>query len=407
MPDPTRLWPDAIQAELPKLVEIRRHLHAHPELAFQEFETSKLVLRELQNLGLEIRSGMAKGTGIVAVLRGKGPGANSREAKAVALRGDMDALPIMEETGLNYASTVPGRMHACGHDGHTTMLLGAAKVLSRHPERLNGSVVFCFQPAEEGGGGGRYLVEEGALDNPACSAAFALHGFPSMPVGHVAVRPGPAQAASDGLHIVVHGVGGHGAAPHLTVDPIVLSARVIEALQGVVSREVNPVESAVVTIGAIHGGEASNVIPQSVELRGTIRTLKDDIRRKVHEAVKRTVEHTCLAGGGRADVTIRDGYPVVVNDLAASAFALDTARGAFGAERVHELPLPSMGGEDFAYFLRKVPGAFIRVGVATRQPYPGLHHPAFDFSDGAIPVGVELFCRLAERYLAEGFGAAD
>lgn len=186
-----------------------------------------------------------------------------------------------------------------------------------------------------------------------------------------------------------------------------LAARVIEALQGVVSREVNPVESAVVTIGAIHGGEASNVIPQSVELRGTIRTLKDDIRRKVHEAVKRTVEHTCLAGGGRADVTIRDGYPVVVNDLAASAFALDTARGAFGAERVHELPLPSMGGEDFAYFLRKVPGAFIRVGVATRQPYPGLHHPAFDFSDGAIPVGVELFCRLAERYLAEGFGAAD
>ncbi|MCZ7646275.1 MAG: amidohydrolase [Planctomycetota bacterium] len=404
---PATAWPSAVEADLPRLIEIRRHLHAHPELAFEEFETSKLVQRELAGLGLEVRAGLAKGTGVVAVLRGTAPGASGKDARAVALRGDMDALPIHEETGLPYASTIPGKMHACGHDAHTTMLLGAARVLSRHRDRLQGSVVFCFQPAEEGGGGGRYLVDEGALDDPACAAAFALHGFPNLPVGHVAVKPGVAQAASDSLRIKVLGVGGHGAAPHKSVDPIVLSARVIEALQGVVSREVNPVDSAVVTVGAIHGGEAGNVIPPSVEMKGTIRSLDEAVRRQVHAAVKRTVELTCAAGGGKAEVLVHDGYPVLTNDPGASRFALETARELFGAPKVHELPVPSMGGEDFAYYLQKVPGAFIRVGVATREAYPGLHHPAYDFTDAALGVGVALFCRLAERFLAEGFGEAD
>lgn len=402
-------WKESIEAERADLVALRQHFHAHPELSFQEHETSKRVAAELEalkSLGLQVRTGWAKGTGIVAVLRGTAPGADSKEARAVALRGDMDALPVTEETGLPYASTVPGRMHACGHDGHTTMLLGAAKVLCKNRERLKGSVVFCFQPAEESGGGGRYMVDEGALDDPKVSAAFALHGFPSHKLGTVGVKPGESQAASDSFEVIVYGQGGHGAAPHNTIDPIVVAARIVEALQSVVSREVNPIESAVVTIGKIQGGHARNVIPPSVTMEGTIRSLKESIRRRVHAAVKRTVTGIAGAAGARAEINVNDGYPVVYNDPAASAFVLDTARQAFGNERVFELPVPSMGGEDFSFFLQKVPGAMIRLGVATGENYPGLHHPKYNFPDDALPVGVEVFCRIAERYLSEGFPGA-
>ena len=395
-------WKQAAEAELNRLTEIRHHLHRHPELSFEERETSALVRKELESLGLEVRNGYAKGTGIVAVLRGSAPGADAKDARAVALRADMDALPIHEETGLSYASTVPGKMHACGHDGHTTCLLGVAKVLSKHRERLKGTVVLCFQPAEEGGGGGRYMVEEGALDDPKCSAAFALHGFPSLPVGHLGVRGGPSWAASDSFKVVVRGKGGHGAAPHLTVDPIVVGARIVEALQSVVSREVNPVEAAVVTIGAIHSGQARNVIPQSLEMLGTIRTLKEDVRRKVHAAVRRTAEGIALAGGAKAEVELNDGYPVVVNDPAAAQFVKGLAHEIVGQEKTLDIQSPSMGGEDFGYFLQKVPGMMFRLGTATRPEYPGLHHPQYDFSDGAIPLGVEMFCAIAERYLEKG-----
>ncbi|MBI3827948.1 MAG: amidohydrolase [Planctomycetes bacterium] len=396
------LWSKASEAEAPRLTEIRRHLHQHPELGFEEFETSKLVIRELESLEMDVHTGYAKGTGVVAILRGTAPGADAKDARAVALRADMDGLPILEESGLPYASKVSGKMHACGHDGHTTTLLGAAKVLSKNRARLKGTVVFCFQPAEENGGGGRYMVEEGALENPKCSAAFALHGIPSLPLGHVGVKSGPSHAASDGFRILIRGRGGHGAAPHMTIDPIVLGARVVEALQSVVSREVNPLESAVVTIGAIHAGVARNVIPDTLEMLGTIRSLKDDVRRKVQAAVKRTAEGICLAGGATADVEIRDGYPVMVNDPAAAKFVLDVARESLGGEKVREIAAPTMGGEDFGYFLQKVPGAMFRLGVATRENYPSLHNPGFDFSDAAIPVGVALFCRIAERYLRDG-----
>lgn len=396
------IWTTAAGAELARLTEIRHHLHMHPEIGFEEFETSKLVVKELTELGLEVRTGFAKGTGVVGILRGTAPGANAKDARAVALRADMDCLPIDETSGLPWTSTIPGKMHACGHDGHTTTLLGAAKVLSAHRERLKGTVVFCFQPAEENGGGGNLMVREGVLEDPKCSAAFALHGQPNLACGHVAVRCGPSHAASDGFRIVIRGRGGHGAAPHMAIDPIVLGARVVEALQSVVSREVNPLDSAVVTIGAIHAGRARNVIPDSLELLGTIRSLKEDVRRKVQAGVRRTAEGICLAGGGRAEVEINDGYPVMVNDPAAGRMVMQAASEVLGAERVSELPTATMGGEDFGYFLQKVPGAMFRLGVGTRDDYPALHNPSYDFTDAAIPVGIAVFCRVTEKYLSEG-----
>jgi hippurate hydrolase len=384
-------------------VNIRHHLHQHPELSFEEHETSKLVQRELAALGIEVRAGMAKGTGVMGVLRGTAPGADAPDARAVALRADMDALPILESSGLPWASTVPGKMHACGHDGHTTALLGAARALAKNRDRLKGTVVFCFQPAEENGGGGKYMVDEGILDNPRCQAAFAIHGQPTYDAGIIAIKPGVCNAASDGLSIVIRGKGGHGAAPHLCVDPIVAGARVIEALQTVVSREVSPVESAVVTIGVVRAGTANNVIPETMELRGTIRTLTADIRNKVHAAVRRVVEHTCAAANTQCEVHINSGYPMVVNDEKAAAFALQVARDVVGSEKTVEMKTPGMGGEDFAYYAQRLPSTLFRVGVATRENYPGLHNPCYDYTDSAIVTGGAMFCSLAERFLESGF----
>jgi hippurate hydrolase len=315
----------------------------------------------------------------------------------------MDALPINETSGLQWASKVPGKMHACGHDGHTTSLLGAARALSKNRDRLKGTVVFCFQPAEENGGGGRFMVEEGCLDNPRCQAAFAIHGQPTYDAGIIAVKPGVCNAASDGLTIIIRGKGGHGAAPHLCVDPIIAGARVIEALQTIVSREVSPIESAVVTIGVVRAGTASNIIPETMELRGTIRTLTPEVRTKVHAAVKRVVEATCAAANTTCELTIGTGYPVVVNDEKAAAFALKVAREIVGAEKVVEMKVPGMGGEDFGYYALKIPSTLFRVGVATRENYPGLHNPGYDFTDSAIVTGGAMFCTLAERYLESGF----
>ncbi|HYF49433.1 MAG TPA: M20 family metallopeptidase [Planctomycetota bacterium] len=395
-------WTELLAHEYDDLVRIRHHLHEHPELSWEERETSALVQRELKACGIEVRAGMAKGTGVVGILRGEAPGADSREARAVALRADMDALPITETSEVPWCSKTPGKMHACGHDGHTTTLLGAARVLSKHRERLKGTVVFCFQPAEESGGGGRYMVEEGALDNPRCQAAFAIHGQPTYDVGVIAIKPGVCNAASDGLSIVIRGRGGHGAAPHLCVDPIVAGARVIEALQSIVSREVPAVDSAVISICTARGGTARNVIPETFELGGTIRTLTPEMRTRVHEAVRRVVEGTCAAAGAECRVEVTSGYPVVVNDEALARFALQVARDTVGTEKTVEMKNPGMGGEDFAYYGQRVPSTLFRVGVATRANYPGLHHPSFDFSDAAIVPGAAMFCALAERFLATG-----
>lgn len=379
---------------LPELVALRHALHAHPELGFAEHATAARIAARLRDVpGLHVMTGVA-GTGIVATLGADKPG------PGVALRADMDALPMTEETGRPWTSQVPGCAHCCGHDGHVTCLVGAATILAEVADELSGPVRFIFQPAEEGGGGGQLMCEAGVLTHPPMQVAFALHAWPATPLGCVGIRAGPVLAATDAVDIVIQGRGTHAASPHRGVDPILIAAHVVTALQSVAARSIGPTESVVVTIGRIDGGTVRNVIPERVTLNGTIRSLTPAVRAAATAAVRRVTEQTALAFGGRAEVTITPGYPVTVNDRAATEFFVRTARAALGDAAVHDdLPV-SMGGEDFAYFLERVPGALWRLGVGapdTSEPIP-LHSPFFDFPDAAIPIGVRLHCELARRF---------
>jgi len=390
------LQPDVIDNLVPDLIALRHALHANPELGFQEHETAARLAAELAAVpGLDIRTGVAR-TGIVATLGAGKPG------PCVALRADMDALPIVEETGLPYASQRSGVMHACGHDGHMTCLIGAVRVLAGMADALPGPVRFIFQPAEEGDGGGRVMCEEGALDDPPVAAAFALHGWPPMSVGHVGVRSGPAMASTDEIDITVKGKGAHAAAPHLGADPILAAAHIVTALQSVVSRRLPPQVPAVVTIGCIQGGTARNVIPDTVRLNGTIRTLDPVSRATAAEAVRQVASRTAEAYGAEAEVRIITGYPVLVNDPALAALVEETAVAELGAACVEEAPL-SLGGEDFAYYAERVPAVMWRLGVADPAggPAPGLHNPHFNFADAAIATGVRLHCALVLRYMKQ------
>lgn len=386
---------DSVIAELtPTLVALRHELHSHPELGYEEHETSRRIMSRIEKLpGMSIRSPVA-GTGIVATL-----GAEKR-GPCIALRADMDCLPVTEETGKPYASKVPGKMHACGHDGHVTCLVGAATALSRMSERLGGPVKFIFQPAEEGGAGGERMCKEGALENPKVDAIFALHGWPSLDVGMVGARHGPVLASTNPFDVTIHGEGAHAAYPHRGVDPIVIAAHVITALQTIASRSTDPLDSVVVTVGKIDAGTAVNIIPPSAKLLGTIRTLNRETRRRTIAHFERIVTGTAAALGGRAEVNVRDGYPALVNDERAADYFLRTARDALGDANVDGKVPPSMGGEDFAYYAERVPAGFWRLGVRPRgmKEYPGLHHPTYDFTDEAVPVGVRLHCELALRF---------
>ncbi len=382
-----------IAPHLPALVELRRHLHAHPETGFCEEATAARIVAELADIpGLRLRTGVAR-TGIVATLGADKPG------PCVALRADMDALPMDEQTGLPHASRHPGVAHACGHDGHVACLVGAARVLGGLAEALAGPVTFIFQPAEEGGGGGRIVCEQGALDDPPAAAAFALHGWPGLPIGKVGVRPGPAMASTDSIDITVTGRGTHAAAPHLGADPIVAAAHIVTALQTAVSRRIPPEEPAVVTIGMIAGGSARNVIPGRVTLSGTLRTLSASARAIGLQAVRQIAEQTAAAHDTHADVHLLPGYPVLINDIALANFFAATARAELGAEAVQQAAV-SLGGEDFAYFGARVPAVLWRLGLTrpgTAQVIP-LHSPTFDFADEAIATGVRLHCALALRF---------
>lgn len=372
-----------------KIIALRRDIHREPELGFDTEKTAGKVLAALDGLPLEIQTGVAE-NGIVAALKGEGDGTT------VGLRADMDALPIHEDTGLPFASETDGKMHACGHDGHTSMLVGAAHALSGMRERLNGTVKFIFQPAEEGGGGGKVMVEEGVADD--VSSIFALHLWPGLPFGKAATKAGPIMAAADAFEMTVRGVGGHGAMPHLTADAIAMAAQIVTALQTVVSREVDPVEPAVLTVGEIGAGTAFNIIPERARLGGTVRTLNEDLRRAMPERIERLARGVAQGMRGDAELDYEFSYPVTMNDEEAAKRALGVIGDLFGEENALELPNPSMGAEDFAYFLEKMPGAFIWLGVG--EDVSGLHTPTFAFDEEILPLGSALLTALALESLS-------
>jgi hippurate hydrolase len=367
-----------------RIVSLRRDIHREPELGFDTKRTAQKVLGALDGLPLDIQTGVAE-NGIVATLEGGGGG------PTVGLRADMDALPIHEETGLPFASEIEGKMHACGHDGHTSMLVGAAHALCGMRERLDGKVKFFFQPAEEGGGGGKVMVEEGAADDVAC--VFALHLWPGLPFGTAATKAGPIMAAADAFEMTVKGRAGHGAFPHQTADAIVMSAQIVTALQTLVAREVDPVEPAVLTVGEIGAGSAFNIIPDTARLGGTVRTFNEDLRRRMPERIEQLARG--VAGGMRGDAELDYdfSYPVTMNDEGAAQHALTVIGDFFGEENTLELANPSMAGEDFAFFLEKIPGAFIWLGVGEDVSF--LHTPTFAFDEEILPQGSALLTALA------------
>ncbi len=375
----------AVERILPEVVETRHHLHRNPELSGAEEGTAALVAGHLRALGLSDVQTHIAGHGVTAVLPGAGGG------PMLALRADMDALPIQETSGLPYASCRDGVMHACGHDGHTATLLGAASALASLRERLPGPVKFLFQPAEETTGGAEKMVAEGVLEG--VSTIFGLHGWPSLAIGQIGYRPGPMMASADRFDLTIKGVGGHAAYPHNTVDPIMVGAQVVQAWQTLASREVSPLDSVVLTVTRFHAGAAYNVIPGVAELGGTTRCLSRAVRDALPAQMERIASHVCAAFRADYEFAYDPGPPPVVNDAAMTARVQAAGAEAVGAENVVYLETPSMGAEDFAYYLGRVPGAFFRLGVGT--DVSALHTPTYNFADGALPVGIALFCHLA------------
>lgn len=380
-------------------VEIRRDLHRYPELGYKETRTSGVVRRQLSDLPLQVKGDLAGGTGVLAYLPAT---SNPDSARTVALRADMDALPILEETDVAYRSENPGVMHACGHDGHTTILLATARTLAQTTERPN-NVLFVFQPAEEGGAGGNRMCQDGVLTGgvlgkPA-DVIYGLHGNPWLRLGHVSTRTGPLMASATELHIRVEGKGSHAAYPHHGIDPVVIASYIVTALQTVASRSVDPLDSVVVTIGKVLAGVAHNVIPDSAELIGTLRTLRDETFELATRRIDEIVRNTAAAFGATASVTFSGTYPVTFNHAEPTDRFRTLAREVLGTEFVHEEEVPSMGAEDFSFYGRQVPACFFFLGLRgpDQESYPNLHSPRFDFNDAAIPTGVEAMCELALR----------
>jgi hippurate hydrolase len=387
-----------LKVELPSLIALRRDLHKHPELSYEERRTSQVVQRELAGAGVEFKAGMGKGTGVIGYL----PATDKAGRASVGLRADMDALPIEEKTGKPYSSCTPGVMHACGHDGHTTILIGAARLLAKL-ERPR-PVTFIFQPAEEGGGGGEVMCNEGALAGEGkgglgapVDTIYGLHGWPTFEVGHVATRPGPLLAATDDFVVVVRGTQAHGAYPQYSADPIVASAQIITALQTIVSRNVGPLDSVVVSIGAINAGTADNIIPESVRFIGTMRTLSKAMRVLGKKRFYEIVEGTAAALGCKAEIVWHQGYPITANDGATTDRFFEIARAALGEDQVELVDQPTMGGEDFSYYGDHAKACFFLLGLKPKgaTQVPTLHQPDFDFNDDALTTGIEMMVTLA------------
>jgi amidohydrolase len=375
------------------LVEIRRTIHMHPELGFEEVETSKLVSEWLERFGLQVKRGIAK-TGVVGLLQGSEPG------RTVAIRADMDALPLDEANQVPYVSKVKGKMHACGHDAHVAILLGVARVFSSNKDRVKGNIKWIFQPAEEGGGGGKVMVEEGVLESPKVDAIFGAHVFPLLPVGKVGIYEREGLAAADRVKIKIIGKGGHGAMPHLCKDPILAAGHVITQLHSIVSRNINPLDSAVITIGKISGGTAINIIPDEVEMLVTVRSLSPQVREELNRRMEEVVQGVAQSFEMDYRYEFEYGYPVLINDPEMSRLVNSACSKGIGKENV-EVLRPSMGAEDFAYYLEKIPGSFFRLGI--RNEKRGIIHPyhssLFDIDEEVLPFGVEMFVRIIDQYL--------
>ena len=378
----------------PEIQAWRRDIHQHPELLYDVHRTAAFVAERLKEFGCdEVATGIGK-TGVVGVIKGKKPAARG-DLKVIGLRADMDALPIEEETNLPYASKTPGKMHACGHDGHTAMLLGAARYLTE-TRNFAGTAVVIFQPAEEGGAGAAAMIKDGLMDRFGIEQVYGMHNGPGIPVGQFAIRTGPIMAATDAIDIKIEGLGGHAARPHKCIDSVLVGAQVISGLQSIVSRTVDPLESAVISVCEFHAGNARNVIPQTAELRGTIRTLTEEVRALVEQRVREVVTGVAQMTGAKIDLVYERGYPVTVNHPVQTEFATRTAKEVGGEGAVAETP-PMMGAEDFAYMLEARPGAFIFCGNGNSA---GLHHPAYNFNDEAIVYGTSYWIKLVENSLA-------
>ena len=374
-----------------EITEWRRDLHAHPELQYDVHRTAGAVSEKLKSFGCDdVVTGLGR-TGVVGVIRGSKPG-----GKVIGMRADMDALPIEEATTVAYKSTVPGKMHACGHDGHTAMLLGAAKYLAE-TRNFAGTAVVIFQPAEEGGAGARAMMDDGLFDRFGIEEVFGMHNYPGMPIGQFAIRSGPMMASTDTIGIDLEGVGGHAAWPHFGVDTVLVGAQIVNQLQSIVARNVDPLHAAVISICMFQAGHTDNVIPQQAKLRGTARALSPKVRDLLQKRVREVVEGTARAYGAKAELTYTTGYPVLVNEELKTAFAAGVAREVAGKDKVNTDCAPLMGAEDFAFMLQERPGAFIYIGNGNSAQ---LHNPAYDFNDEAIPVGTSYWVRLAETALA-------
>jgi amidohydrolase len=390
---------ESILADAAQISALRRDIHAHPELCFQEERTSDLIAKQLTEWGVPIHRGMGK-TGIVAIFK------NGTSDRAVGLRADMDALPITEFNTFDHKSTTPGKMHACGHDGHTAMLLAAAKHLSKH-RNFDGTVYLIFQPAEEGGGGAREMIKDGLFEKFPMQAIFGAHNWPGLAVGQFSLKNGPAFASSNEFRIVVRGKGSHAAMPHNGIDPVPVACQMVSAFQTIISRNKRPIDAGVISVTMIHAGEATNVVPDSCEIRGTVRTFTLEVLAMIEQRMQAMAEHTCKAFGAECEFEFKRNYPPTINHPAETEFARKVMTDMVGADNVIEFE-PTMGSEDFSYFLQEKPGCYFLIGNGDgdhREMGHGmgpcmLHNPSYDFNDDLIPLGGSLWVRMAEAWLA-------
>ena len=390
---------DSITTQAAAITAIRRDLHANPELCFQEFRTADIVAAKLTEWGIPVHRGLGR-TGVVGVIR------NGSSARAVGLRADMDALPMQEFNTFAHASKHPGRMHACGHDGHTAMLLAAAQHLARH-RNFDGTVYLIFQPAEEGGGGAREMIRDGLFEQFPMEAVFGMHNWPGSQVGRFAVSPGPVMASSNEFRITIRGKGSHAALPHHGIDPVPVACQMVQAFQTIISRNKKPLDAGVISVTMIHAGEATNVVPDSCELQGTVRTFSTEVLDMIERRMRQVAEHVCAAHEAQCEFEFERNYPPTVNSPAEAEFARQVMASIVGAENV-EVQEPTMGAEDFAYMLQAKPGAYCFIangeGQHREMGHGGgpcmLHNPSYDFNDELIPLGATYWVRLAEAWLA-------